>query len=47
MHANEYGPRVPFIMNSPDIIKKRGMTSIDGVLGYIHYIDGFFRGGVA
>ena len=27
MHANEYGPRVPFIMNSPDIIKKRGMTS--------------------
>jgi arylsulfatase A-like enzyme len=28
MHANEYGPHVPFIVNGPGLIKRRGKTSV-------------------
>ena len=27
MHANEYGPHVPFIVNGPGLIERRGQTS--------------------
>ena len=28
MHANEYGPHVPFIVNGPGLIERRGQTSV-------------------